>query len=91
MDKAEAKLLLGRELNAFAALSYSELAGKIGRIEVKTLAGESGAVYQIEIDVLRDDRPDGNLLILASIDDGGWHAFLPLTESRIKRTDGTLI
>jgi len=71
MDKAEAKLLLARELNAFAALSCSELAGKIGRIEVKTLAGESGAVYQIEIDVLWDDKPDGNLLILASIDDGG--------------------
>jgi len=43
MNKEEAPLLLERELNMVAALSYRELAAKIGRIEVKTPTGESVA------------------------------------------------
>jgi len=37
-----------------------------------------------------DSLPDGNLRIMASIDDGGWRALLPLTESLIMKPDGTL-
>jgi len=63
----------------------------IKNTDVKTVTGESGANYQIEIDVLWDSEHGKDLLIIGSIDDGGWRAFLPVTESLIMKPDGTLI
>jgi hypothetical protein len=63
----------------------------IGHPEIRTVAFESGVNYQIEINVLSDFKPDGDLSIMGSIDDGGWRAFLPLTESLIMKPDATLI
>ncbi|HEY7220129.1 MAG TPA: hypothetical protein VH985_17215 [Candidatus Binatia bacterium] len=64
----------------------------IGHDEVKTVIGKSGANYQIELaDVFWDSRPGKNLRIMGSIDDRGWRAFLPLTESLIMKPDGALI
>jgi hypothetical protein len=91
MNKAEAKLLVSKELDAFAARPYGELVAKIGHTEVKSVVGESGAVYQIELDVFWDSKPNENLRIVGSIDDGGWRAFVPLTESRIMKADGTFV
>ena len=91
MNQAEAKLLVSRELNAFAARSYGELAARIGHPEVKSLVGQSGVVYQIELDVFWDSKPAETLRIVGSIDDSGWRAFLPLTESLIMKPDGKLV
>jgi hypothetical protein len=63
----------------------------IGRPNVKNLVSESGVNYQIEFSVFWDSKPEENLRIMASIDDGGCRAFLPLTESLIMRPDETLI
>jgi hypothetical protein len=41
--------------------------------------------------VFWDAKPGENLHLIGSIDDGGWRAFLPLTESLIMKPDGTLI
>lgn len=46
--------------------------------------GTGGRSYQIEIQAIWDTRPGGNIRILASIDDGGWTAFHPLTVDFIK-------
>jgi len=73
----------------FAALPYGKLMASINHAEVKNVAGESGAIYQIEVNVIWDSKPDGDLRIVASIDDGGWRAFLPLTDSLIIKPDGT--
>jgi hypothetical protein len=62
----------------------------IGRDEVKTVIGASGVNYQIEVTLLWDSRPGENLRIIGSIDDGGWRAFVPLTDSLIMKPDGTL-
>ena len=91
MDGAEAKSILAKELTAFAARSYDELVNLLKRADVKNVVGESGANYQIEFDVFWDSNPDGNLRIMASIDDGGWRAFFPLTDSLIMKPDGTLL
>jgi len=40
--------------------------------------------------VFWDSLPDGNLRIMASIDDGGWRAFVLLTDSLIMKPDGKL-
>ena len=58
---------------------------------MKNNVGESGANYQIEFNVFCESKPDGNLRIMASIDDGGWSAFLPLTDSLIMKPDGALL
>jgi hypothetical protein len=91
MDRAEAKLILAKELTEFAARPYDELVASIKHVDVKNVVGESGANYQIEFDVFWDSKADGNLHIMASIDDGGWRAFLPLTDSLIMKPDGTLL
>jgi hypothetical protein len=91
MDRAEAKLILAKELTEFAARHYDELVASIKQTDVKNVVGESGANYQIEFDVFWDSKPDGNLHIMASIDDGGWRAFFPLTDSLIMKRDGTLL
>ena len=43
--------------------------------------GESGRSYQGDVQVVWDDKPAGAIRVMASIDDGGWRAFVPLTES----------
>ena len=91
MDRAEAKSILAKALTRFAARPYDELVASIKHAGVKNVMAESGVNYQVEINAFWDSKPDGDLRIVASIDDGGWHAFLPLTESLIMKPDGTLL
>jgi hypothetical protein len=91
MNKAEAMLILSRELRAFVARPNIKLVELISRPEVKSISTESGVNYQIELNVFWDSQPEKDLRIMGSIDDGGWRAFLPLTESLIMKPDGTLI
>jgi hypothetical protein len=91
MNKAEAKSILSTELRAFATRPYDKLVELISRTEVKSISNESGVNYQIELNVFWDSQPEKDLRIMGSIDDGGWRAFLPLTESLIMKPDGTLI
>jgi hypothetical protein len=91
MDRDEAKKLLTEELNFLAARRYDELVALIKHDDVKTLKGPSGTTYQIEISVFWDAEPNGNLRIAVSIDDGGWRAFVPLTDSLIIKPDGILL
>jgi len=90
MNNSEAKAILSKELRTFAARPYDELAHLISQTEVKNVKSDSGVDYQIEINVLWDSAPDKDLCIIGSIDDGGWRAFVPLTESLIVKPDGTL-
>ena len=91
MDRAEAKSILAKELTAFAARPYDKLVASIKHADVKNVVGESGANYQIEVTVFWDSKPNGDLRIMASIDDGGWRAFLPLTDSLIMTPDGAVL
>ena len=91
MDRAEAKSILAKELTEFTAHPYDELVKLIKHADMKNVVGESGANYQIEVNVFWDSKPDGNLRIMASIDDGGWRAFLQLSDSLIMKPDGTLL
>jgi hypothetical protein len=83
MDKDEARRLLHQQLDLLEAAGYAALRGQIGLLEATEHTGESGRAYQIEIEVFWDHQPDGAIRILGSVDDGGWRAFVPLTESRL--------
>jgi hypothetical protein len=90
MDSMEALDLLDRELATFREESHADLAQRIaGGSLAYERSGPSGTTYQIEIQFLWDARPGGDIRVMASIDDGGWRAVVPLTRSFIKRPDGS--
>lgn len=90
MDRAEAKSILAKELTEFAAPLRQARCIDQAR-DVKNVVGDSGANYQIEFNVFWDSKPNGNLRIMASMHDGGWRAYVPLTDSLIMKPDGTLL
>ena len=92
MDNNEAIQLLERELAIFRDQPYADL---IHRIPERSLeyqrSAASGAKYQVEIQFFWDNRPEGNVRVMGSIDDGGWRAFLPLSRSFIKSADDAFV
>jgi hypothetical protein len=81
MDHVEAKWLLLRTLVEYRRCSYDKLCTMIGESKQIGIVGASGTRYQLEVDVVWDHKPAGDIRILASIDDGGWRAFYPLSHS----------
>lgn len=88
MDREEAKTLLNNKLNDYRHLSYDQLAARVGEEEFPEVTGPSGTQYQIEIQIVWDDKKGGDVRVLGSIDDGGWRAFLPLCDSLLVMADG---
>jgi hypothetical protein len=92
MDKNEAIALLARELDLFRRESYVDLAGRVDRDPVtRERIGDSGVSYQLEIQFFWDAAPGGNVRVMGSVDDGGWRAFVPITDSFIKAADGSFV
>ena len=79
MDKSEAKRVLAKHRGKYKAKTYAELKDLIDELEVCEIAGPSGVLYQIEVTVLWDDKPNGQIRVIAAIDDGGWRAYCPLS------------
>jgi hypothetical protein len=92
MHNDEATALLKQKLDQYRRTSYETLASRIAAGQLRSEApGAAGNAYQIEILCVWDDRPGGDVRVIGSIDDGGWRAFVPLTDSFIKRSDGSLV
>ena len=92
MDKTEARSLLESELEKYKNSSYQELATLIGDVDAYQVAGPSEEEYNIEILVFWDDRPQGDLKIIGSIDDGRLPgAMLPLTIALEMGPDGKIL
>lgn len=87
MDRKEARALLTEELNRFRAMAPAGLRALIGEAQVKEIKSRSGAGYTIETDVVWDDKQKTTLRVMASIDDGGLSAWLPMTESLLVPCD----
>ena len=83
MDKSEAHKILGEQLARFSGRSHSELAPLVEaqHVEACEVRANSGTTYQVEIEFFWDDRLGDTIRVLGSIDDGGWRAFVPLTDS----------
>jgi hypothetical protein len=93
MNKEEATSILEKRLGQLRKCSYADLKQMV---EVKICiaeeaVGESGNNYQIEIEAVWDNKPEGHILVLASIDDGGWSSFRPLTRDFIIAADGSFV
>lgn len=83
MNTQEARELIRDELATYQRKSFRELVQLMDQEFHYEKQGSSGTSYQVEILILWDSKPNGAILILGSIDDGGWRAFFPLTDSII--------
>ena len=90
MDMAEARGLLEAELSRLRALTYAELK-RYFESEHKDVTGPSGKCYQLEIEAFYDGREQTDIRVMASIDDGGLRAFLPLTGDFLVRPDESFV
>ena len=91
MDKTEAKRILTEQLERYRKKSHSELTQLMTEPENFTVVGDSGAKYQLEIEAVWDDESAKDLRVMGSIDDGGWRAFIPLSDDFIMRIDGSFV
>ncbi len=93
MDKVEARTVLTAELAKYPQRSYEELSALIGAPSCFERRGPSGAEYQIEIEAMWDStRPNGNIRVLGSVDDGRFLAALsPICDGFIVAPDGSFV
>jgi hypothetical protein len=91
MDHQEARTLLRRVLAEYRKLPYSELAARVGGEDHQNLVGRSGAQYQLEVQFRWDHEPGDIVMVIGSIDDGGWRAIVPLSESFLVDPQGMIL
>lgn len=90
MDEKEARAILPEELQAWRRRPYAGLAAAVGNSwHAEVIA--PGVRYQLEVIAVWDDRPGGNVRVIASIDDGGLRAFVPLGDDFIMAPDGHFV
>ena len=91
MNKQEAQSLLSKILTGYRKYSFAELQSRLGEIDARQVNAESGAQYQVEVQLMWDDDRQQNIRVMGAIDDGGWRAFLPLSDSFIMSPDGSFV
>lgn len=91
MDKHEANAILRHHLDQFRGYSYDALHHRVNSDERQQVTGESGTIYQVHVTFVWDDKPDGSIRITGSIDDGGWRAYVPLTDELLMDSDGRFV
>ena len=91
MDQAEALELLRRHMASWRARSYQDLSGQMGETHSFEAKGSSGTQYQGSVQVFWDAAPHGDIRVMGSIDDGGWRAFVPLTDAFIVASNGSFV
>lgn len=91
MNKTEALSVVQGQLQQWRERSWAQPREEVGQPHRFKVTVESGTWYQGEVQVSWDDKPDGAIRVMASIDDGGWRAFVPLTDDFMLAPDGTCI
>jgi hypothetical protein len=74
---------LATESAELKALTYDRLTALVDEPRSKWVTGPDGRKYQLEIQVFWEFKGSKNLRVMLSADDGGWRAFLPVTDSFI--------
>ncbi|MCX6923195.1 MAG: hypothetical protein NT154_08300 [Verrucomicrobia bacterium] len=93
MNKKEAHSILAEHLTGIRSRSYAELVSWMSERRNDTLevVAPSGTRYCIEVQFFWDDKPNGDVRVVGSIDDGGIRAFLPVTDSFILSPEGRFV
>ena len=92
MNKAEAQRIITVELAKYRTRPYDELRGLVDAPKLSfEVVAESQTRYYVDIRVLWDDVPEGDVRVVACIDDGGWRSYFPMADSFIKAPDGSFV
>jgi len=88
MNREEALSVLNAKLDEYRRMTYAELAAKVGDEDIAEVVGPSGTAYQVEILVTWDHKPNGDVRVLGSIDDGKlYSAIRPLCSDILVAAD----
>jgi len=88
MNIDEATAIVRQELTKYRSRPYIELCRLVDtRLPSLAVKGASGAEYQVMIQIHWDGRRGGDIRVIGLIDDGGWRAFIPLSEGFITGPD----
>jgi hypothetical protein len=79
LDRAVATMLLEQELAQARQRGHGALKADVGEEVTKQIVGPDGKEYQMSLLIVWDDKENGALRVIASVDDGGWRAIAPLT------------
>lgn len=92
MNKKEAKQILNSELEKFRNKTYEELKKSINKVLAYNINKSDSENYQIEIQFFWDDKPDEDIRVIGSIDNGrGLSTFIPMTNSFIKNSSNNFV
>lgn len=84
MNTEDATTVVRQELMKYRRMPYIELCSLVDtRLPTLVIKGASGAEYQVVIRVHWEGKRGGDIRIVGLIDDGGWRAFVPLSEDFI--------
>jgi hypothetical protein len=62
---------------------YTELEAEVGSTHHFVRPGPSGTEYQVDVQVLWDDHPQGAIRVFGTVDDGGLRSLYPVAGSYI--------
>ena len=92
MNKQEAKAIASKSLESYRNRKYDELVKLIKEAPIIfQVRGESDVLYNLEIQVFWDDKAQGNIRVTCAIDDGGWRAYFPMSDSFIKSPNNDFV
>lgn len=91
MDTVAARKVLDEWLAKLRAVPYRELAARVDSVTYDEVARDSERSWQVEVQVLWDDAPEGAIRVVASIDDGGLRAFVPVSGDFVKSPSGEIV
>jgi hypothetical protein len=92
VDKEEARRIALAQIGDLRQMGWAGLRDRyLDSPETVEVRGASGTVYQVQTQALWDSRNDGALRIIVAVDDGGWRAFVPLSEDFIIPPDGSFV
>lgn len=83
--------LLAVAMAEYRALPYASLAERVDGDDHRDVVGPDGRSYQVEVQVMWAQLKPGPVLVIGSVDDGGWRAWSPLTRSFVMRPDGSFV
>jgi hypothetical protein len=92
MDITEASQVAEARLGQLRALDYPQLVAEwLDQPRSEHATAASGRRYQLEIEAVWDNRPNGNLRVWVLVDDGGPSAKRPLQRDFIIAPDGSFL
>ncbi|HEV8688534.1 MAG TPA: hypothetical protein VGQ84_14725 [Gaiellaceae bacterium] len=92
VNKAEAREVARTKATELRELGWSQLRERyLDRPETIEVVGDSGTTYQVQTLAVWDGGDEGNLRVFVAVDDGGWRAFVPLSEDFIVAPDDSFV